>query len=77
MIEIDVVALSIDKKSILVGECKWSTISNSNALISNFVEKAKKIPITKGKKIVPVLFVKDCTTLNSSILLPENILKLL
>jgi len=76
-IEIDVVAQSINKKTILIGECKWSTISNSDTLIANLIEKAKKLPFTKGKEIVPMLFVKDCKTTNNNILLPENVLKLL
>jgi AAA+ ATPase superfamily predicted ATPase len=77
MIEIDVVAQSINKKNILVGECKWSDISNNDILIANLIEKAKKLPFAKGKEIVPMLFVKSCKTLNDNILLPENILELL
>jgi hypothetical protein len=74
MIEIDVVALSTDKKSILVGECKWNNISDSYALIANLIEKARKIPVVKGKEIVPILFVKDCKTKNNNVLLAEDIL---
>ena len=77
MIEIDVVVQSMDKKTILVGECKWSNLSNGDALMANLFEKAKKLPFTKGKKIVPVLFVRDCKIMNSNILIPENVLKLL
>jgi AAA+ ATPase superfamily predicted ATPase len=76
-IEIDVMAQSVDKKYLLVGECKWSKISNEDALIANLIEKAKKIPITKGKKIVPMLFVKDYKIKSRNILLPENVLKLM
>jgi hypothetical protein len=76
MIEIDLVAQSMDKKSILVGECKWSKISNGDALIANLIEKANKLLFAKGKKIIPILFVKECKELNNSILLPENVLNL-
>jgi AAA+ ATPase superfamily predicted ATPase len=77
MIEIDVVAQSVDKKTLIVGECKWSNISNSDTLTANLMEKAKKLPFAKGKKIIPMLFVKDCKTVDSNILLPENVLQLL
>ena len=76
-IEIDVVAQSIDKKSILVGECKWSEIGNSESLLASLSEKAKKLPFAKGKKIVPILFVKKCRSLNKNVFLPEHVLKLL
>ena len=76
-IEIDVVAQSVDKKSILVGECKWSTMSNGETLINELMEKAKKLPFVKGKEIEPMLFVKDCDTINNNILLPDSVLKLL
>ena len=73
IIEIDIVAQSIDKKTILIGECKWSCISNSDALIAHLAEKAKKLPFTKGKKIVHILFVKDCTEINDNVLTAEDI----
>ena len=77
IIEIDVVAQSLNKKTILVGECKWSRISNNNTLIANLIEKAKKLPFAKGKEIVPMLFVKESNVLNNNILLPKNVLSLL
>jgi AAA+ ATPase superfamily predicted ATPase len=75
--EVDVVAQSIDKKSILIGECKWSAISNADTLTTKLLEKAQKLPFAKGKTIVPALFVKSCKTVNCNTLLPENVLKLL
>jgi len=73
IIEIDIVAQSIDKKTILIGECKWSCISNGDALIAHLTEKAKKLPFTKGRKIAFILFVKDCKELNHNILTAEDI----
>ncbi|MDD4031710.1 MAG: ATP-binding protein [Bacteroidales bacterium] len=75
-IEVDVLAESLDKKTILVGECKWSEITDSNALIANLTEKAKRLPFTKGKEIVPIIFAKSCKIRNENTLLPENILEL-
>ena len=77
MIELDIVAQSFDRRSILVGECKWSKVSDGDALIANLIERAKKIPIAKGKEIVPILFVKDCKTINNNILLPKDILRMI
>jgi hypothetical protein len=77
MIEIDVVAQSVDKKSILVSECKWSNFFDGNALTANLIEKAKKMPFAKGKEIVPVLFLKDCKAASDNVLLPENVLNMM
>jgi AAA+ ATPase superfamily predicted ATPase len=76
MIEIDLVAQSVDKNSILIGECKWSTFNNSDALIANLLEKANKLPFVKGKEIVPMLFVKECKIKNSNTFLPKDVLLL-
>jgi AAA+ ATPase superfamily predicted ATPase len=77
MIELDIVAFSADKKTMLAGECKWSTIADGEALTANLMEKAKKLPFAKGKEIVPVLFLKDCKTKSNHILLPEDTLCLM
>jgi AAA+ ATPase superfamily predicted ATPase len=77
MIEIDLIAQSIDKKTILVGECKWSKISEKENITTNLIEKAKKLPFIKGKEIIPMLFVKECKAKSNNILLPKDILKLL
>jgi AAA+ ATPase superfamily predicted ATPase len=76
VIEIDLVAESIDKKKILIGECKWSKISDNDELINNLIEKAKKLPFAKEKEIIPLLFVKECRTKSKNILLPEDVMKL-
>jgi len=75
--EIDIVAQSIDKKTILIGECKWSKVSNAELQIDKLIQKAKKLPFTKGHTIVAVLFVKECPEKNKNILLPEDIIILM
>jgi AAA+ ATPase superfamily predicted ATPase len=58
-IEIDVVAESLDKKHLLVGECKWREKQmNIPQLFSELEEKAALLPFAKGKQIIPVLFLK-------------------
>ena len=84
-IELDVVSESLDKKYLLVGECKWTHSENSNQLITELIRKAKLLPFAANRIIVPVLFLKtkpiDFTgskTLENGgiIMLPEDILKI-
>ncbi|MCL2436237.1 MAG: ATP-binding protein [Lentimicrobiaceae bacterium] len=77
MIEFDLMAQSMDKKTILVGECKWGKMSDSDAQIALLIEKARKLPFTKGKNIVPILFAKECKTISNNVLLPKDVLRLL
>jgi hypothetical protein len=74
--EIDVVAESIDKKYLLVGECKWSKITETTSHIRNLEQKANLLPFTKGKKIIPVLYLKDTSdgAVASNIFLPSDVL---
>ena len=58
-IELDVVAESVDGSTLLVGECKWSDKKiDAYQLTEKLVEKAKLLPFAKGKKVLPVLFLK-------------------
>jgi uncharacterized protein len=57
--EIDVVAESTDKQHLLVGECKWSEISNAEALMEDLKQRASLLPFIKGRKVTPLLFVKS------------------
>jgi len=56
--EIDVVAESVDKKTLLVGESKWTEKSNIAGEIDNLTKKAANLSFVRGKKILPVLFLK-------------------
>lgn len=58
-IEMDVVAESIDKKYLLVGECKWGSQENAAQLTEELLRKAHLLPFAKNHKIVPVLFFKN------------------
>ena len=77
-VEIDVIAESMDKKTLLVGECKWTSSENSERLFSHLVEQAQKLPfVDKYSKIVPVLFLKEKPKdkANGIVFLPEDVLK--
>ena len=53
--QVDVVALSLDRKSLLVGECKWSERKKRfdlGAIDRQLRQKAGQIPTAKGKNII-------------------------
>ena len=58
-VEFDVVAESLDKKTLLVGECKWTAQENGARLTSELLRKAELLPFAKDQTIVPVLFLKE------------------
>lgn len=73
--EFDVVALSQDKKTLLVGECKWSDVEiNEEKLLSEIAEKAGKLPFAADKELLPVLFLKQSKHKVENVFFPEDIL---
>lgn len=60
MVELDVVAESIDKKHILIGECKWTHDEDADRLMDVLAQKAKYLPfLKKGQEVHLVLFLKE------------------
>ena len=57
-IELDVVAESMGGEKLLVGECKWTEGEDTDRLLHDLMEKARKLPLLKGREIIPVLFLK-------------------
>lgn len=80
MIELDVVAESIDKKHILIGECKWTHDEDADRLIDVLEQKVKYLPfIKKGQEVHLVLFLKEPPAHKSEevrILLPSDVMKI-
>ncbi|MEG0011983.1 MAG: ATP-binding protein [Muribaculaceae bacterium] len=76
--EIDVIAESLDKKYLFVGECKWTAAENADRLLSELKTKAEKLPFAKNHIIVTKLFLKN-KPLNESkdVLLPTDIIQLI
>ncbi len=74
--ELDVVAESTDKKYLLIGECKWSEITDAKTLIMKLKHKARLIPFSKDKKIIVILYVKKTPEEMDSpnIFLPADVL---
>jgi AAA+ ATPase superfamily predicted ATPase len=76
-IELDIVAESLDKKYLLVGECKWTASENCDRLLYELKEKAGKLSFAKNKIIVPILFLKHSPVGNVyNVLLPKDVIEL-
>ena len=77
-IEIDVMAESLDKKYLLVGECKWTNHENGKQLTAELLRKANLLPFAKNYKILPVLFLKNAPKDDvGNAMLPENVVELM
>lgn len=76
--EFDVMAESLDKKYLLVGECKWTAQENGERLAAELLRKANLLPFVKNHVVVPMLFLKNapkCAAGNT--MLPEDVLNLM
>ena len=77
-VEFDVMAESLDKKYLLVGECKWTTQENGKQLTAELLRKANLLPFAKNYKILPVLFLKNAPKDGvGNAVLPENVVELM
>ena len=74
--DIDVVAEAIDKRYLLVGECKWSKIDNTDKLLEDLTRKAALLPFASIKWIIPVVFIKETREkiVNFNIFLPSDVM---
>ncbi len=75
--ELDVVGESIDKKYLLVGECKWGKVKNPKQLLEKLKDKALLLPDIRRKTILPFLFVKELADeghKTSNIYTPDDVL---
>ncbi len=77
-IEIDVMAESLDKKFLLVGECKWTNQENGKRLTAELLRKAKLLPFVGNRKILPVLFLKEEAKEDvGNVMLPKDVIELM
>lgn len=77
-VEFDVVAESLDKTYLLVGECKWTKQENGRQLTAELIRKANLLPFARNHTIVPVVFLKNTPIEDSgNTMLPEDVVKLL
>ncbi|MGM9785582.1 MAG: ATP-binding protein [Candidatus Cryptobacteroides sp.] len=77
-IEIDVMAESLDKRYLLVGECKWTNQENGKQLTADLLRKANLLPFAKNHTVVPVLFLKNAPKDDvGNAILPEKVVELM
>lgn len=82
-IELDVVAESVEKEKILVGECKWTSADYADRLLRVLKTKVSKVPIFNGKEIEYVLFLRekpfdsDVLENNVHVMYPEDVIRLM
>ena len=77
-VEFDVIAESLDKKYLLVGECKWTKEENSKLLTSELLRKANLLPFAQNHTIIPVLFLKKTPTGDvRNAMLPKDVIRML
>jgi len=77
-IEIDVMAESLDKKYLLVGECKWANQENGKQQTAELLRKVNLLPFAKNYNILPVLFLKNAPKDDvGNTMLPENVVELM
>ena len=75
--EFDLMAESLDKKCLLVGECKWTAGENGAKLTERLLDKARLLPFAGNYTIVPMLFLKNRPDDDiGNALLPEDIIRL-
>lgn len=76
-VEFDVIAESLDKKYLLVGECKWTVQENGRQLTAELLRKAALLPFANNYTIVPVLFLKNAPKDDiGNAILPEDVVEL-
>ncbi len=77
-VELDVVAESLDHKTLLIGECKWSGGENGRLLTHELERIAAALPFAAGKTVKTVLFTKTRPDEDQgNALLPEDVIGLL
>jgi hypothetical protein len=74
--EIDVVAESVDGKSLLLGEAKWEKVTKLQKVLNSLHEKAGNFPEKSDKKIVLAVWSKQAVVESGEygLVSPENVL---
>lgn len=76
-VEVDVVAESLDKKYLLIGECKWSRVTDAGRILDELRKKASLLPFVRNREVVPVLFAREAPgkARDSHIFTPAEVLQ--
>jgi AAA+ ATPase superfamily predicted ATPase len=75
--EIDVVAESSDRRSLLLGEAKWADKANPAQLLRDLQRKAERAPFVQGRKVYFALWLKQSATVlkEAKVLRPRDVLR--
>ncbi len=78
-VEIDIVAESMDKKHLLVGEAKWGEKNDLNRLTLRIENIVSSLPFVKGRKVITAYWLKQYSGRKSTrnIITPSDVLKYL
>ena len=76
-VELDVVAESMDRKKILIGECKWTEPDYAERLFADLKVRSEGLPLIKGKEVVYCLFLKypPKDGIKHNVFLPKNVVE--
>jgi AAA+ ATPase superfamily predicted ATPase len=58
-LEVDLVASSLDRGSVLIGEVKWAAPSDAERLLAELDAKARRLPLAAGREVVLALWLKE------------------
>lgn len=73
--EIDIVALSTDKQTLLIGEAKWSDHDQLNEVVESLKQKEQNIPFPKPARIIKVVFQKEAAIhLDALVFSPDDVM---
>jgi AAA+ ATPase superfamily predicted ATPase len=79
-LEVDVVAESMDRTSLLVGEAKWTASRKDvGRIVSGLNQRVQRLPFVHGRRVVLALWLKEKaqTTADIAVLTPEDVLDVL
>lgn len=77
-VEFDVMAESLDKKYLLVGECKWTNQEDGKQLTAELLRKVNLLPFAKNHTIIPILFLKNAPKDDvGNSMSPEDVIELM
>ena len=76
-LEIDVVAESLDRRHLLLGEAKWSDRADPAALLEELARKAQRVPFRHGRRLHYALWLKRAAgdrVDGASIIMPDTVM---
>lgn len=77
-VEFDVMAESLDKKYLFVGECKWTNQEDGKQLTAELLRKVNLLPFAKNHTIIPILFLKNAPKDDAeNSMSPEDVIELM